>query len=267
MRRSINYSRVIATVAAAVWFVSFCGNVSTAFNVARNTTNGNVEQWFFYRHQCHHDQHHHHHNVNDHVLWDAGFTCVDVAFTSLTDAGRTIWLWLADIMLYLAACMVVVVLALERDACLTADTLWTHATLLVGKGIAQVLTIVPDSNMQRPVCCSPQFSEWGWWIVTRVHYECCGDMLYSGHTLHVMLALLVIRRSMLYGYGARLFGSFAHSVRVVLSLLFGMVFIITLLLSRLHYTIDIVVAGVLTLILFSHDRFLSIGRNWFEACK
>ena len=285
----MNKLRVFFTLGFAIWLVALCGNISTAFNVANNALSNedgmlnaqggfNIKsleesvQWMWNAEWIVHPSHQSKYtNVvstigrscveqRSQVLADLGFTIVDNLFSPNNDVINLLF-WLIDFLLLGAFIILGVILYVEHDIILISEIIWIESALLIGKALTQVLTIIPDSNLHRPICCNSTFKTLGWWIFGRIHFDYCGDMLYSGHTFHIVLLILVIKRVM----NSHTYSPFAHLLRKFLSTIFLTIFISILLLIRIHYSVDIMLAATLTICLFSHRAFLDIGNQWFQV--
>ncbi|QIG60037.1 PAP2 superfamily protein [Dishui Lake large algae virus 1] len=113
--------------------------------------------------------------------------------------------------------------------------LWIVAILFVGRVIIFTMTQFPPA---RPECSTRTEGEKLHFRVFKKGWRECKDALYSGHTLHVVLVLLFV----LY-----LSKSTAEK-----SVLFALVILdLTLILaSRIHYTCDVLVATLVTILMF-----------------
>lgn len=256
----VNWFRAGLLILFSCVLISVCGNISTLFNVTTN-----LQTW--------------HVRSSPTVLADLGFYLSDMILIPSRLMGShvgahagyhddtvfTLLSWIVHFGFIAAFCTILtVVWRHQHDVVLTAKIIWVEAWLLGCKGIAQALTVMPDSNPHRPVCHEPSFAEPGWWIMKRFSVNHCGDMLYSGHTSHVVLALLLLWYCCGHPHAGSAFGKKPASVAFsfIMFVTLFLLYVLCMLIVRLHYSVDILVGAVLTILLFTHQDFVRFGTTW-----
>lgn len=223
---------------------------------------------------------------------------------------------LANVLLIASGCVLLcLVVFVVRDSEFIVDALWLETCCVLIKAIAQAVTTLPDVNLQRPVCRDRQFASPGWWIVSRVTATFCGDMLWSGHTSHMILVHVFLLRGvwmilspplpnrivlplqdgfslnqepsrehkMLFSMVSEISATDPTTIQTprrptcfpaspaLFRCFFGFSFCLcltvclSLLLSRVHYSVDIFFAVLGTLGLSSHPGFTQAGRRWLMS--
>jgi hypothetical protein len=99
--------------------------------------------------------------------------------------------------------------------------LWVHGALMVMRGLCFSSTLIPDSSQQ---------------CITSKYLGSCHDLIFSGHVLIMFLSLLV----------GRLFFPHTHTTHRVLLALVALLTLFFIAAARNHYTVDIVLALLLT---------------------
>lgn len=113
--------------------------------------------------------------------------------------------------------------------------LWIVTFLFIGRVLTFTMTQFPPS---RPGCSTRREGDK---LITNPFpkdWQSCRDMMFSGHTLHVVLVLLFI----LY-----LSKSSAEKTIVFLLVLIELIFIVG---SRMHYSCDVFIATLVTILIF-----------------
>lgn len=134
-------------------------------------------------------------------------------FRALPEAGHLV------VVLHLSAQMLYYFDQRSLDAIRTF--LWVHGTLMVMRGLCFSSTLIPDSSQQ---------------CVTSKYLGSCHDLIFSGHVLIMFLSLLV----------ARLFFPHTHPWHWALLGLVALLTLFFIAAARNHYTVDIVLALLLT---------------------
>ena len=113
--------------------------------------------------------------------------------------------------------------------------LWIVAILFVGRVAMFTVTQIPPA---RPECSTRKPGDPIRYRVFQKGWKECKDLIYSGHTLHTVLALLFI----LY-----LSKSVLEKFIVTIAVGIALVLIIA---SRIHYTVDVLLATFITILVF-----------------
>lgn len=122
------------------------------------------------------------------------------------------------------------------------------------KGIIQIATVLPAAN-KGEFCWALNFGQseidvirnapfYTWFYQNWGMTHGCNDMLWSGHTSQSFFGILFVNNSLRH-YGVPL------HVRMLLCLYFT-AYILALLMCRMHYTIDVLVAVVVAGLLYTH---------------
>jgi hypothetical protein len=230
--------------------------------------------------------------------------------------------FLANLLLIASGGVLAVMFLLTgRHPIMFVDAVWLEIVCVLVKAVAQAVTTLPDVNLQRSVCHDPALATPGWWMASRVTATFCGDMLWSGHTSHMILVHIFLLRLLdlaLFARPRQLIGQSpasphslpaevgmatveaTHEHKVLFSmvsgidmpppppvapkilpqqrrrrspvwvfrLLWGLSFLlcftvcVSLLLARIHYTVDVLLAVGGTLLLASHKGSVTCGRKW-----
>lgn len=228
------------------------------------------------------------------------FILPDVAFTVLPyHSELQIY---ADVLLLLSGVACLILLLWRRPSILIwSDLIWCEGWLVLMKAVAQVLTTLPDANLGNRAACllssSTSFSL-GTWVLQRITHDFCGDMIWSGHTSHMILAHVFMWRllSPLFlvvvepvvpdekkGNGIEKKGEKKGNDNSIdmpslqkpttrrllvryalqfLSVAACLLLMVLLLLARIHYTVDIFLATIATLTLTTHASFLETGHRF-----
>lgn len=173
---------------------------------------------------------------------------------------QTFAMYFSDIQLSLCSLATFVCLMVYGNYRLLGEVAWTESFLLVSKAILQVITILPDpSGTLRPVVTNPHFAKWGSWIWSRIHHESAGDAIFSGHVAHMILCSIIMSRLAEQQQHPVFTPLFIKLCFTVLSI----VMVICILVAHTHYTVDVVLGIVLTLLSVTHERFQQIGHALF----
>lgn len=161
----------------------------------------------------------------------------DFFFELLPDASHDIDTflvpnWISILMLVLA------LLSLYRDKMLQliCQFLFLQTTLTAARGIVIALTLFPLTAINE--ACDHHPSNVFDTITTMIQYGTCGDFMWSGHTANAMLAYLFTQKY-----------KRSYWFELLQGLLLGGI-IISLLIFRWHYSVDIVVAVFVTFLFF-----------------
>ena len=126
--------------------------------------------------------------------------------------------------------------------------------LIILNGIAQIITILPDSNLVRDVCNSNKYKNLGFWIFTRISADNCGDMMWSGHTYHTIFMLIILywilneHEYFLKNFVIRII-FYLFSVFIVLLEMNGLVSL------GIHYSVDVYISLIITPLFLSHNKY------------
>jgi len=141
------------------------------------------------------------------------------------------------------------------------------------KGLVQIMTILPPAR-QGEACWELNFkpeelemmshgSFVDWFYQTWGMTQGCNDMLWSGHTSQSCIGLLFIEKEMrelLSGSRYR----FVHTIACGAIVVYFLVYIYAVLSCRMHYTIDVFVATIIAITLFTHSNlrfFIWVAAN------
>jgi len=149
-------------------------------------------------------------------------------------------------------------------------------TLLVA-GVAQAVTSVPDSTGtcmfvfdDGEACdtagCKSTWSSIGAWILFRVSFDFCGDMIWSGHTERVVVGLTCVVRLMRDRYGEE-WWSRKKIIVISIAVSYLIAVIGTILYAHFHYTVDILLGIFIPTILLTHEPFLKTMVSFLEETK
>jgi len=178
-----------------------------------------------------------------------------------------------------------VLLAILRDQL----KIWTkimicNALLAFGKGLFEVMTIIPDSIGWAE--CQVRLGENGvqWHSVPErsiwdlivfevkkyfggLNVRYCADMMWSGHTYVVTLYALG-----LFELSRRLMKSWSKPKRTAALWIIASVAILqqgieiyVILLNRFHYTMDVAMAILMTFLLYSNGAVAACAKNWVRT--
>jgi len=136
--------------------------------------------------------------------------------------------------------------------------------LLGGKAFFQMITTLPDPYGIQQACWKPEYGEWGSWIFTRLEFEYCGDCIYSGHFYHLMLSVVMIDKGFIETgqYSpcpTRLTFKRFQIIYWTIGCIWAMLLLLSLVFVRFHYTVDILLALIITVLVTTHKKLLDIG--------
>eukprot|EP00931_Biecheleriopsis_adriatica_P000404 TRINITY_DN10042_c0_g1_i1.p1 TRINITY_DN10042_c0_g1~~TRINITY_DN10042_c0_g1_i1.p1 ORF type:complete len:206 (+),score=12.15 TRINITY_DN10042_c0_g1_i1:599-1216(+) len=128
------------------------------------------------------------------------------------------------------------------------------------KGIVQLITILPPANGGE-ACWASNFSEdqleavrsqpfYMWFFMPWGTAHGCNDMIWSGHTANSTLGFLFMNVS-LSNMGV---SAMWRSLLIV----YGIFYVAAVSAMRMHYTVDVIVAFLISTVLFTHTDY----RNW-----
>lgn len=113
--------------------------------------------------------------------------------------------------------------------------LWIIAILFIGRVITFSMTHVPPP---KPGCSTIEHGEKIHYRVFRKGWKECLDMMYSGHTIHIVLVCM---------FTLYLSQFVAEKIAVVILTIVSICFIVG---SRMHYTGDVLIATIITILVF-----------------
>lgn len=164
--------------------------------------------------------------------------------------------FLSSLPMYLALFWVI----WEGDYAVWAALGGTLSMLFAGKGIATHLTILPEVRGQE--YCTWVISRWKERPVDGA-FVFCGDMMWSGHSM-MMVAGTIVLIHMIHRYKhayALLKMAWVRRILIALLLLTNMCVMGLLIATKMHYSVDIFIAVIITVLLFSNERLqLCISR-------
>lgn len=240
----MNKTRAFFTLFLAGWIILLSGNICTLYNVKSNF----ADRGFFAQKQG--------------VLADVGFSVTE----SLHNIPAVVKLAELFVTSCCGLCLILMACTLShqciafRNVQLMARLVWIEAWLLAAKGLAQVMTIMPDSNPARPICKDTTLATHGSWIFWRVHYDFCGDSQpISGHLAHLVFAALILDSLI-----QQRLPHWSCPFRIVAVFILAL-FSFCIVLIRLHYTVDVILGILLTVCLYTHTGFERIGQRWLQS--
>lgn len=147
-----------------------------------------------------------------------------------------------------------VVVVIRRKENFLVQALIAETLLMVFNGVLHCATILPDSNSGTRACHDPAKAIAGPWIYhPMVTFDYCGDMMWSGHTSHTFLSMILTY------WTVRTFSlcksrAFARGywVSCIMMILFEINFLVVF---RFHYSIDVLVALAMTGLIVTHGAF------------
>jgi len=126
---------------------------------------------------------------------------------------------------------------------------FVEGTSMFINSVLHCITILPDANMYSKACYDPKKSTFGMWIFMP-SLEYCGDMMWSGHTQHVILAMVLIYK--IFNDRKYLNNNIKRAIFVaiiVCIIIFEMIFLVVF---RLHYSIDTIISALVNGLLYTH---------------
>jgi len=157
----------------------------------------------------------------------------------------------------------VMVLALLwfRNGTIALEVFWMEIFVLFWNGLVQVMTSVPDSNGKQSVCWQPGFANWGSWIFLRISSQYCGDMIWSGHTYHYLFSAIILWRT----FKSSSYPIFATAkfdiIYWIMAGMWAFGLIAGLILIRSHYSADIILGILITILVTTNRPLIDWGVN------
>jgi len=149
----------------------------------------------------------------------------------------------------------------RRNMLLIAEAFWIEIIILAGMAISHTITTLPDPYGLQAACHDPRFAHWGTWIFSHVSAVFCGDCIWSGHTYHLLLCLYIIYRGFQRKSPCPSFLTASHFR--ILYWIVGIICLLTLISSiiiiRFHYGIDIFLALLVPILVFTNRSLLIFG--------
>eukprot|EP01083_Nonionella_stella_P075889 206532_1 len=140
----------------------------------------------------------------------------------------------------------------EKDRFVWATTLGSNTLLFGGKSIAKSLTILPDSK--GALYCTKILERWERYP-TQATFLFCRDMMWSGHTVMSLVATCALVR-MAYRHGhkyALLRPEWSKHALFGCMVSVNCACMVLLLQTRAHYSVDIFMAVLMTILVFSNE--------------
>lgn len=129
------------------------------------------------------------------------------------------------------------------------------------KGLVQVMTILPPAR-QGEACWELNFSPEeletmtgsfaDWFYKTWGMTQGCNDMLWSGHTSQSCIGLLFIEKELRDRLRGRF--NFIHVIMCGVIVVYFLIYMWAVLSCRMHYTIDVFIASIIAVTLFTHSN-------------
>lgn len=128
-------------------------------------------------------------------------------------------------------------------------------------GLLHFITVLPDAdNIGNDACFDQSRSVYGRWIFIPT-LEFCGDMMWSGHTSHLIFSLIVIYWIFEdYQYPGSTKPRNIYWTIATIVIAFEMVFLVTF---QFHYSSDVIIACIFISLFLTHQRF----HNFIEYYK
>jgi hypothetical protein len=181
----------------------------------------------------------------------------DVGFHFTTDLShRPFWLkaMFVDLMVSVAQMVVPFLLLLQGHTYGFVNYTAIVGIMNILKGIVAIATILPPARQgekcwllnypdEKLFVLREPFSNWAFETWGMVHG--CNDMLWSGHTSQSCLGMLYLENLMRHA-------GCPCAVRFLLVIYFG-VYVFAVLACRMHYTIDVLVAMLIAIALYTHS--------------
>lgn len=153
--------------------------------------------------------------------------------------------------------IMIIVLLWTQDMKRMAEVCFTEGFLMGMNAIAHVFTSLPDSYGRQDACHDPALKELGTWIFSRVSSVYCGDMMWSGHTLHTFMSLVIVRRVLedLHVAFPEKRWDVVKQVWTLVGCIWMPIELYGLVFTRQHYTIDVFIGLLITWLALT-NRFL-----------
>lgn len=127
---------------------------------------------------------------------------------------------------------------------LVSEIISVECFMLLCNGIIQMSTTLFPSDGTQQSCLDPDYSKFGYWIFIRISTSFCGDMIWSGHTYHVIFGTYYVWKV------TKSKTLFIINSLIILFLSVG------LILTRSHYTVDVLLSIIITPLLVTNQDFL-----------
>jgi hypothetical protein len=163
------------------------------------------------------------HNINSPPLFDRGHNLIPLIPKSFPDIGLIIF----GIYFFIRWCI--------KYPETLINYLWMISLLFIGRVMLFSVTQIPPSL---PGCSSVQSDSKLNFAIFKKGWNTCIDYMYSGHTIHCVLITLFTLYLSTY-----LFEKFI----IILALFIEIIFIIG---SRIHYTSDVMIGTLVTILIF-----------------
>ena len=139
------------------------------------------------------------------------------------------------------------------DLELIFEVTFVFSFLLINNGIIQLITILPDSDMNRDVCeTSQQINQ----VFIRLSVYFCGIMLYSGHTNHTIISLVYILKVL-----RDVVSSSMYQCIFILSVLLIIFEALMLIIIKTHYSVDVYLSLFICYLLLTNENLLLQGAS------
>lgn len=239
MNRALFLARIIFITLCVMYLFSCSGNFATwRTNKMINDKYENISEYKK--------------NINELRLNDIAN---DYVFNDIKEYGRDIPFYyvVEGLTILIGAQLIIgmINLFVKNKLHLIAQIFGIEVLILFCNGIAQILTTVPDAYGLQDACINSEYSKRGLWILTRISSEYCGDMIWSGHTFHIILASWYVYRIYPKYYVIHIFNTIA-----VLFLMVSMVIL------RAHYSIDIWLSILITFLVIGNDKIVRTVSMW-----
>lgn len=136
--------------------------------------------------------------------------------------------------------------------------LYAEIILMSLNSIMHVVTILPDANPNNEYCLIPYKEKIGTWIFTDFTVNTCGDMIWSGHTAHLVLALFLIYWEIKRNEQLKMF-RFSYKIMACLTVFSEINFLVVL---RHHYTVDVLLSALIVPLLMTNSYFHKFMNNY-----
>jgi len=148
----------------------------------------------------------------------------------------------------------------NRNLILIAEAAWIETIMEALSGIAMAITTLPDPYGTRSVCHVPAYGHFGSWVFSRLAFEFCGNLIWSGHTYHTYLSLFIISRALRESPCPKLCST---KIFRIFYWTFGILWLLSLIamliFTRFHYSIDVFVALCMTTFVVTNRNFVHFG--------
>lgn len=148
----------------------------------------------------------------------------------------------------------------SRDWYRIAEICWVEMFVMFWSGVVHSVTSTPDPNGTQAPCHNPEYATLGSWIARNFTATFCGDNFWSGHTFHTAMALWFWWR-LAHDYGVatkRWYPIYKYGIPVI-SFVYLILEMIGLVYLHYHYTMDVVVSALVTLLTVTNRALLRAG--------